>query len=351
MFARARWLAAVAALASLALHSRPAAATDCTPSSGISSCFDPDNLWPSAGATRFLSIAPAEATPPSELAFVSALTFISRPVQLNVPSPDPEGRDVRVVSDALNLTLAFAYGATKELELGLALPTTLHQSGAGAEGITSQSSQPLSRSAVHDPRLGVGLALPVPRAAVLAAGLAAKARFELGVPLGDEELYAGDSGFFAAPSLAISFRRSTVYGGAELGARIRKSVPFATARIGSELTSSVGLGVDILNRELLSFGVEAYVLPVLVAQPGRDTPGDRVHDGLLVPAEWLASLRSAPFSDKRFSLQLGGGTGIALSSEIHDGPDGSSTTHFAGVTTPRWRGIFSVRYTPSAGKI
>jgi hypothetical protein len=84
------------------------------------------------------------------------------------------------------------------------------------------------------------------------------------------------------------------------------------------------------------------MLPVLVDQPGRSSANTEVRDGQLVPAEWLASLRSAPTEDDGFVLQLGGGTGIPLSSETRDG----ASDQFAGVTTPRFRLVFVVRYAP-----
>jgi hypothetical protein len=48
-------------------------------------------------------------------------------------------------------------------------------------------------------------------------------------------------------------------------------------------------------------------------------------------------------------LGLGGGSAIPLSSETRTDPTGSeSSERFAGVTTPRFRFLLSVRYVPSA---
>src|SRR5262249_27749710 len=161
--------------------------------------------------------------------------------------------------------------------------------------------------------------------------------------LGDEEIYAGERGFVGAPSVALGMHRGRIFGAAEIGARLRRSVPFATARIGSQLMSSIGFGVDVLDNELLSLGAEAYVLPSLVSQPTREATTETVRDGILIPSEWLAWIRTAPLAEKALSLQLGGGTGIPLSSDVHESADGTTRTeHFAGVTTPRFRFLFAL---------
>lgn len=228
-----------ASLALLVAVSPPAWA-GCDPPSGVSTCFDADNVWITAGQGRFLTIAPAAELPESKLAFAAAGTFIDRPILLNVPSPDPEGRDIPVVRDAVNLHLSWAFAPRSGFEVTLSTPMTLYQSGSGAEGLTSQSAPPLERTAVHDARVGVGVVLPVPEAAARAAGLAAKARFELALPTGDESAYAGAGGPVAAPSLALGMRTGSLFGGAEVGARLRSSVPFASARVGSALLTAVG---------------------------------------------------------------------------------------------------------------
>jgi hypothetical protein len=326
---------------------QPAHATECDPSSGLSSCFDPDNLWLSAGPSRFVSIASGKIAPAEKPAFAAGLTYLSRPVVLVAPSPDPDGREIRVVNEALNLTTAWAFAPSSSWELTLAMPMTLNQSGAGAEGYTSQSGPPLDRATVRDPRVGVGIPLPAPASWEDSSRFGAKARLELGLPLGNEESFSGARTVTGAASVAASFHAGRLFGAGELGVRLRPTTRFATAKLGSSALTAVGLGVDILGDELLSLAAEAWMLPVLVSQPGRSSASTEVKDGLLVPAEWLASFRSAPTSDKGFALQLGGGTGIPLSSETRDG----TTEQFAGVTTPRFRLVFNLRYDPGRAAV
>ncbi len=203
--------------------------------------------------------------------------------------------------------------------------------GAGAEGVTSQDGAPLPNSAAHDPRLGAGFALIHDRS------LGLKLRGELSAPLGSSHLFAGERWFVFAPSLAGSLRLGRFFAASELGVRLRKTTHVATASHGSELVGALGAGVHILDDELLSFGVEALAAPSLVAQ-------DRARsDATLVGAEWLASVRSAPLSDRAFRLELAGGTGLPLSTRVDENGDEQSEL---GLATPRFRLIFGVRYAP-----
>jgi hypothetical protein len=327
----------IAAVAAALLTLAGSARADCDPASGISTCFDADNLWLTAGPGRFQSISPAVGAAESKLAFAAATTYLDRPILLNVPSPDPMGRDIPVVSSALNLDLSWVYSPRAGFELTLATPIGLHQSGSGAEGVTSQSAPPLARTTVHDLRLGAGMSLPIPKSMERAAGLAAKARLELSLPTGDEDAYASAGSPVAAPSLSLGVHRGALFAGAEVGARLRRSVPFASANVGSALLTSLGVGADLLSERWLALGLEALMLQSLAAQPEDDRTRDRV----LVAAEWLGWVGSS-LGDPALALSLGGGTGIPLASEVRDG----TMEHFAGVTTPRFRFTLALRYSP-----
>jgi hypothetical protein len=306
----------------LAASSARGEAVDCSPSSGISTCIDANALWIPAGRPRFAAIAPAIPMPDGVFAFGAALVYLSRPIVLVAPSPDPEGREIRVVDDRVDASLLWAYAPSARLELTLATPFVLNQNGAGGEGVASQSAPPLARTAARDPRIGAGYAIGD------WDGAALQARTELTLPLGEEQLYAGDGSFVLAPSLAAALALGPFFAGAELGARLRKSVPLADVRFGSQAVAALGAGVDLLPAERLSFGVEAIVMPSLVRQ-------ERARgDASLVPAEWLASVRSAPLSDRALLLQLAGGTGLPLFDDE------------LALTSPRFRLLLAVRYAP-----
>ncbi len=307
-----------------------AADVDCDPASGISTCVDSDSLWVAPGQTRFVGIPRAAKADPG-FGFGVAASYLSRPIVLSAASPDPEGRDINVVRDAINLTYLWSYAAG-DLELGLAAPMTLHQRGAGAEGVTSQSAGPIGSSAVHDPRLSLSYVLPVPAGWRKAGGFAAKADLTLSAPLGDANRYASSGGFVAAPGIVLGADMGRLHLAGAVAVRLRRTSRLATARVGSALHSSLGMSVDLLSEQLLALGAEAWVQPSLVSQSTPQKSGEPT----LVVSEWLASVRSVPTSDPAFSLQLGGGTAIPLSS---DGAD-----QFAGVTAPEFRFVLSARY-------
>src|SRR5689334_25362481 len=102
---RRRRKAALPALMAVALaaaeHASPASAAECKPVQGLTGCVDADNLWMSAGATRFFSIGPGVTTPAGRYSFSLGLSYLSRPVGLRVASADPDGATVWVVDNAI----------------------------------------------------------------------------------------------------------------------------------------------------------------------------------------------------------------------------------------------------------
>ena len=337
-------VAAVALVAGgLCAEARALAATDCEPSNGVSPCIDSNNLWIAPGTARFVSIAATDNVALHASAFAFALSYLDRPIVLRAPSPDPDGRDINVVRRVLDGTALWAYSPLPRLELGFALPIALYQNGSGVEGISDQQGRALNRTAIRDPRIGGALQLLSPAT----AGFGAKARLEVSLPAGDQDLLAGERSVVAAPSVAFELVRGRFASGLELGTRLRETRRFAGARLGSQLAGAAGASVELLPEELLAVGSELRALPTLASQEHTRPNGARVRNGRLVPAEWLVSLRSKPAGS--FVLQLAGALGVPLSSAEHEEPDGSfETEHFAGVTTPRFRIVFVVRYAPVA---
>jgi hypothetical protein len=316
-------------------------AESCEPPSGVSPCIDANSLWLPAGDAKFLSIAPALPLRPNTFALGLSLSFLDRPVRLRVPSPDPEGRDINVVRDALDAAVLFSIGLTERWELTAAMPMALYQRGSGVQGVTSQSASPITSTALRDPRLGSGWSVIEHRP----LGFAGKARLEISLPLGGAQSLAGEPSLVGAPGIALELVRGRVRLGSEIGFRFRPVTEIAGARVGSQAMVALGIGFDVLQDSLLSLALEGWMLPSLVSQ-NRDLPdGTRVRDALLAPAEWQLSARSMPID--RIALQLGFGTALPLSSERRILADGSSDTeHFAGVTAARLRLVLVVRYVP-----
>jgi OOP family OmpA-OmpF porin len=334
-------LISAALFLALATSLRTAGATQCHPENGLSPCVDADALWFPAGRAHFAAISGAYATRPGTLSLGLANAYLKQPVVLVVPSPDPEGRRVQVVSHALNSTLLLAYGLFEGLELTLAAPVTLDQAGAGVEGLTTQSGPPLAHTSFRDPRIGLGYE-PGPGT----SWLKAKPKFELKLPLGDESLLSGEDSFVAAPGLAVGLQWQRWRAGLELGLRLRSSVELGGVLLGSQAFAALGARLDLVEGGLLSLGLEAWALPSLIEQPGDSAPSS-VTAARHVSSEWLASVGSwfAPHSPVH--ALLGFGTALPLASETRRGPDGESETeYFAGLGTPAFRLVLSLFYSP-----
>ena len=338
-----RRFTALAAVAVTLLAARAAHADACDPPAGISPCVDAQGLWLPAAQARFVAIPSARGLPQSGYAAGVGVLYMSRPIVLRAPSPDPDGRDVDVVDRVFDAALLYAHGITDELEVTAALPFGAHQSGAGVAGATSQTAAPISPTVIRDPRAGIGFSLfwhGRPR-----RGYGAKTRLELVIPLGDRDAFAGDSSFGLAPSAVLELRHGRFFAGSEVGARLRSVVTLADIRWGSQALVSLGIGFDIFEADRLSVAVEGWLAPLLVSQEARLPSGARVEDAVIVPAEWLASVRSQLVADVPFTLQLGGGTGLPLSSARRVAADGTQETeNFASVTTPAWRAVLVARY-------
>jgi hypothetical protein len=316
-----------------ALAARPARGADCSPSDGLSSCVDVDTFWPHAGTAHFAALGPTSVTPASRVSFGLVASLQSRPLILTLPSPDAGGTEVYAVDNQLNATFLWAFGLGRGFELTAAAPVTLFQDGTGPEALRSQEPPPLARTTFRDARLGVNARLVERPAALGARGLAAVARAQVALPTGDEAIFAGSAGPTFAPSLGADYRLGRFLFGAELGARLRRASTVAGARVGSQVFAALGVGFRVLPRELLSTHLEAFALPSFERQYEPAGPTRLAAGGpALVPAEWLATLRSAPTAGGDFVFQAGGGTALPLA------PDS--------VTQPRFRFLLGLRYAP-----
>ncbi|MFC1641521.1 hypothetical protein ACFL5O_02355 [Myxococcota bacterium] len=243
------------------------------------------------------------------------------------PSPDPAGREIPVVRHCLNLTLLAAAGVTRGVEIALAAPFTLHQSGAGLGALLDQRGPVLAPRAVRDPRLGIGFARRYPRL-LTRPGLSI--RLDVSLPLGDERELAGDRSAVLAPQVAADLSLGRLHLGGTLGARLREPNEIANTRMGSQLWIALGASLELMERGLLSIAVESWMLPSLAQEPLAlaDEPGQEQRH---MPAEWMASLSLAPRLSDALVFQLGAGTGLPLSSSPR--PDGG-TEPASSMTTP-----------------
>jgi hypothetical protein len=324
--------AAVALAGSFALFEGTARASATCDNPTSSSCIDADTFWPAPGPARFPSVGNADTTARGSFSASLVVSVASHPLIFAIPSPGGTGSESVAINTLATATALFSYGVTRALQLDLAVPVTVFQSGGGLSALTGGDS--LAPVALRDLRFGFSLGLLGAPGALLEAAPTAEApyrlafRFAMTAPTGDESQLAGESGAVWAPALVNRFHLGRFDAGVDVGARIRNVAHLASAAVGTQLSLGLAAGYDVLaERGLLQVGAEARALPTLAAQgSGGVSP--------LVPAEWSVGVRSTPLAQKDIAFDLSGGGGLPLTGET-------------GATTPRLRFVLGVRYTPS----
>jgi len=317
------------------------ARAECTPASRQSPCIDADGLWLPTAPSFFLTIPSAHASRPGTLAARLGVTLLSRPIVLTAPSPDPAGREVLVVDDVVDASIGLAYAPLPHLAVDVAAPFTVFRTGTGLSGVTTQHSRNLPATAPRDLRLGAQHDLVLSsRRQRLPFGAAT--RVDLTLPTGDETTFAGDRGVVTAPSLLLSVERGLFFAGGQLGARLRLPVELGHSRLGSQLVTALGLGLTPFEQPFsLDVAFEAWLMPTLGGHDRMESGGAHV-ESTQIASEWLVSARARSGAT---TFALGGGAALPLSSETRTTVDGTSTTrHFAGVATPRWRGVLTLTH-------
>jgi hypothetical protein len=301
----------------------------------ISTCINSDTFWPHAGAAQMLTVGGTETVTRGQMGFGLVTSYLSRPITLHLPSPGPGGSDAYVINDQVNGTFLWGYGVTNRLELDVALPITFGQGGSGVQPITGGTG--IQDTAMRDLRFGAAYAI-IPRTRTESGpdnGLALTGRLETSAPTGDADQFAGERAAVFVPSVAADMRVGRFVAGAEVGARLRPTYELTGARVGSQVMVAGGVGFDILAKQLLGLTAEVRALPTFAEQ----RTSEQSNEGLtstpngkhIFPAEWAASLRTAPLGAGDFAIQLGGG---------------GSLTSDAPITTPRYRFSLSIRYAP-----
>lgn len=277
----------------------------------------------------------AVSLPRGRVGLTLAVQALFSPLRASVQSPDPNGREVKLVERVLEEDLLLAFGLGRAFELGLSLPVILHQTGAGSAGLTSQNAGPLDASAERDPHASLAYAHQ------LAPGLGLKPRLELTLPFGNRAAYASAGNVVVAPAVPLEWQRGAFALALELGLRLRPSVALGTLRWGSAGSVVLGVSVELLSNELLALGGELFLLPMLGEASSERARAQAIETHLL-PAEWLCSLRSRPVRDEPWTVALAAGAGLALSRS--SSPAGED--RFLAPGSPGLRLLAAVRYTP-----
>lgn len=335
-----------AALSVLAatLVARTAAASCDTPI--LSPCVDSDTLWPHAGPSLFMNVGGTDTVAADRISFGLVTTYQSRPIVLNLPSPNPGDPSARpAIDNQFDATFLFAYGLTERFELDLAMPVTIFQDGAGNTplvGCGASNNCSVAATATRDLRFGATYTF-VKRPSKHpwrhdASGFGLAARFETVAPSGDDTAFAAERSAVFVPSISLDYRSHRFFAGAEVGVRIRPTTDFAGARIGTEGVIAVGVGLDVLKQhDLLAFTAEARLHPIFTEQATvSQSPTGLVSSAngtFITPAEWMVTARTAPLEGGDLSFQLGIGGWLPTSS-------------FAPITAPRFRVALGLTFAP-----
>ncbi|MCA9626359.1 MAG: hypothetical protein KC766_01780 [Myxococcales bacterium] len=305
-----------------------ALAADCD--AAQSPCVPASSLWVRAGYSRWQSLPAPRLTEPGQLSVNLTGEYAYKPLLLEVPSPDPDGREIRVVHHRIGTTLGARYSPVSGVEVGLSLPFVAYQTGAGTSAVTDRSADPIPRSALGDPRLEARYRLTDGDYGSFDAGA-----FIL-FPLGNQSAHAGEPSFVIAPELIWGGRLGRLSMGGGLGVRLRKTVDLGNASYGSQLSLQLALDLEIVER-WLSLATEAQVLSGFVAREVQVDADTRTRH-LERPAEWLAGVRSEPL--ERLQLAIMAGTALPFGSE-------TTRTHsetFASLSAARFHGLLDARY-------
>ena len=194
-----------------------------------------------------------------------------------------------------------AYGVTKALSVGVAVPVTVFQSGDRVAGIMVNDERALAAAALGDPR--VELKALVGKA----EGFRPRGAFGLTVtlPLGDSTEFAGEAGVVIEPRVLVDFVRPRWALALNVGARLRtEEAQFFDEPIRNELWAGLGarqavsmLGGGALARRIWLTGE----LVGVIASEGGPTPIE-LRGGVRVA--WA------------HRLDVGLGLGIGMTSDI-----------------------------------
>jgi hypothetical protein len=271
---------------------------------------------------------PAESGPFRTLSLGSTLPFgsvavsanawrVSNPAELIVSSSDPAGRTIDVVSRATIVDLRAAFGIGRSLDLTLGLPVYAEIKGVGSDAIATQKPKALSGAALGDVRVGFRSTLMRANADTIRLML----RNEWTLPTGDQSKYAGDVGVTSTTGLTAVVDSGGWSAALDAGYRAAPAVRFGDVRLGSAAIFGLGLARDIIERHVLSIGIEVWASRVLVDAPKTDMANDKGTTAM--PAQWMINGQLRP-RDWQFWFWAGGGGALALSSRTTE-----SATRFA----------------------
>lgn len=255
------------------------------------------NGLPAAGpAQAFFTVPGPSALEAGRFGAAFRSSVLARPISATQPSPSAAGTDTAVVSWLWLQELQLAVGLGHGVDVSLALPVHLLQSGQALTGVGIGDE--LAPIALGDLRLGVGAAF---RAGAWTIG----PRGVVYLPTGQEEEFAGERLPRGDLGIAASLDAGDWHFGGSVFARIRETSEIGNTRWAPQ--AALALGARYAWNLNWDAGLELLALPTLTEQPAPPSGSA----GYLLPAEVLLGTHY-----RSEALVLGGfiGTGLPVSS-------------------------------------
>jgi hypothetical protein len=248
-------------------------------------------VWPGAGVA--FAAESGEMLPEGAVFFTARLGAIGRPFVLR---NGLTGETVAVpVERAFTAEIAAAFGVTSWLQLGLAQPVTVYQSGDRLRGVAAD--QALATTVGGDVRLHLKACMV--DAQVGGGRLTLAFSPFIAAPTGDAAQFGGVGSTWGALRLAGGYRRGGLLVAADLGVRIRQpSVFYGVRQDTAALTFAAGASWTLPVRAL------RRRVSVLV-----DVDGDSQGPGRPVPVEGRAGVRVRVA--RGFSISAAGGASLS----------------------------------------
>ena len=241
-----------------------------------------------------MSVAPTTALARGRVSAGLRTSYLLQPVGGSQPSPTPTGTATAVVKHLFLAEALASVGVTAGLDVGLAVPLHVYQTGIGLTGIGIGDE--LAQTALGDPRLTFGYQFALPFALrSYATGY---------LPLGDPTNFAGERSFRVELGTAAAWQLGDVELEADLALRLRETSTLTLTTWGPQLR--LGLAAAYSLTEELFLTAECTLAPTLTAQPPSPDPPS----GYLLPAEVLSSLR---YQSGSWTVAGLAGTGLPLS--------------------------------------
>lgn len=257
--------------------------------------IDSNGLPAMTPGAQFFATPSARPIPNGRFAAGLRSSLLLEPISGSQPSPDPEGTDTAVVSTLWLQEILFGVGLGAGIDVALALPVHLLQSGQALTG--AGIGDGLAPIALGDVRLGLGVGVPLGAASIRPYGT-------IFLPTGQEQEFAGERLPRGDLGVAVAVdARAWTFGGS-LAVRVRELSELSNVRWSSQ--GLLTLGARYLWTPEFDTCLELALSPTLSGQP-EPTSGSA---GYLLPAELLVG---GHHRTESLALGVFGGTGLPLS--------------------------------------